>query len=970
MKYRRSLLTARACAKTPFDSIRGTFHYIILGIDAGILFPLVTNSILSVSLGSEGENFHMTSPQTPAKSRQTTASLQIKKQDKGRKTRPAKRAARHALLTFTLLALGALAILPGSSAATRGRADSAHAASEAAAPAALRESARVAPVLTSPATLVPAPFFQPAPVATYAADCTTPKSSFNLGETVCVKLSGIPSIGTALVFTDPDNITRSEPVAVSPTGSAYTFALPTDGITGGMDNRGRWAASVVNTEDNSRRNVTTFFVHDPEEQVADVTISKNELNPQQAVAGSQISYRIYVTNQGPDAASNVSFADNTLPNTTFVSFSDDGSSGFNCTPPAVGSAGQTTCTRATMGVGEVASFTAVYLVSGSAGTGADLSDTIEVESDTTDSHDSSNTSTVNGTAINPNPPACTINCPANVSQDSDPGQAGAVVTYADPVTSGSCGTVVTDHPSGSFFPIGTTVVHADAGNGATCTFSVTVIDKRTVAVTLNGSADITVECRNGFTDPGATATDGTNALPVTATVTVPDPSGATDSNGDAVQLPAPGNAVNPNAPNTYLITYTATDSEGHTGKATRIVRVVDTAPPVITISGVENFTPQTENVVVVNDDGTTSVVPVTILVGTVECHDGFTAPSATAFDGCDNVSVPVTVSGSVDMGTPGVYDLLYTATDASGNDAARRIRVNVVDTTGPVVSLNGADPMTVECHTSFTDPGASASDACEGPVAVSASGSVDPNTVGTYVITYTASDSGGRTTTKTRTVNVVDTTPPVVTLNGASSVTVECHTGYSDAGASATDSCSPTTSLSSTSDVNVNAPGTYHVTWSATDPSGNVGTATRTVTVVDTIPPTLTLNSYAPSLWPANHSYRTFNVTDFVTAASDSCDTTLGVGDVVIEKVTSDETENGNGDGNTLNDIVLASNCRSVQLRAERQGGGNGRVYTITFKVSDGTNVTRKTAKVVVPQNPGSTPVDSGVGYTVNGTCP
>ncbi|HVF67319.1 MAG TPA: immunoglobulin-like domain-containing protein [Pyrinomonadaceae bacterium] len=871
-----------------------------------------------------------------------------------------------------LLALGALAILPGSSAATRRRADAAPASPEVASKtASLREAARIAPVATSPATLVPAPFFQTPPIATYAADCTTPKSSFNLGDTVCVKLSGVSSIGTAVVFTDPDNITRSEPVPVSPTGSAYTFILPTDPTTDGADNRGTWAAAVVNTVDNSRRNVTNFSVHDPDEQVADVTISKTALDTEQALAGNNISYRIYVTNQGPDSATDVSFVDNTLPNTTFVSFADDGASGFNCTSPAVGSAGQTTCTKATMAVGDVASFTAVYHVNGSAGTGADLTDTIEVDSDTADSHDSSNSSTVNGTAVNPNPPACTISCPANVSQDSDPGQPGAVVNYTAPATSGTCGTVVTDHPSGSFFPIGTTVVHADAGNGAACTFSVTVIDKRTVAVTVIGAADITVECRNGFTDAGATATDGTNVLPVTTTVTVPDPSGATDSNGDAIQVPAPGNVVNPNKPNNYLITYTASDGNGNTGKATRTVRVVDTAPPVITIAGIENFTPQTEVVTVVNDDGTTSTVNVTILVGTVECHDGFSAPTATAFDGCDNVSVPVTTSGSVDMGTPGVYDLIYRATDVAGNDAERRLRVNVVDTTGPEISLNGASPMTVECHTSFTDPGASAADACEGPVPVSASGSVDPNTVGTYVITYTASDSGGRTTTKTRTVNVVDTTAPVVTLNGSASVTVECHTGYTDAGASATDSCSPTTSLSSTSDVNVNAPGTYHVVWSATDPSGNVGTATRTVVVVDTIPPTLTLNGYAPSLWPANHSYRTFNVTDFVTGASDSCDTTLGVGDVVIEKVTSDETENGNGDGNTLNDIVIAANCRSVQLRAERQGGGNGRVYTITFMVSDGTNVTRKTAKVVVPHNPGSTPVDSGVGYTVNGNnCP
>jgi uncharacterized repeat protein (TIGR01451 family) len=859
-----------------------------------------------------------------------------------------------------------MATLPGASSATRKRAEAAPAASEVAHASALsRETRRVAPS----ASLVPVTFFFDPPIATYAADCTTAKDSFILGEDVCVKVAGAPTSGAVVVLSDPDNFMRDAALPITASAQSFSFTLPSVSNSGGIDNRGAWAVAIVNTEDNSRRNFVRFFVHDPAQQVADVTITKIPLDAT-GTAGSNSTYRVFVTNQGPDAASNVTFTDHTLPNTTFVSFTQDDTATFTCAPGAT--AGDTTCTKASMAVGDTASFTAVYHVNAAASSGADLTDTVTVESSTFDSHESTNTSTVEGSAVNPNPPACTISCPANISQDSDPGQAGAIVNYTAPSTTGTCGSATTDHASGSFFPIGTTLVTTDVGNGVSCTFSVTVIDKRTVAVTLNGAADITIECRNGFTDPGATAKDSAdNPLTVTATVTVPDPDPThVDSNGDAVQVPAAGNVVDPNSPNTYTITYTATDSDGHTGKAVRVVHVVDTAPPVITLSGVSGFTPHTETVTVTNDDGTTSTVTETILVGTVECHDGFAPPSATAFDGCDNHSVPVTSVGSVDAGTPGNYEIIFRASDASGNDAEQRVRVTVVDTTGPVISLNGASPMTVECHTSFTDPGASASDACEGPVAVTASGSVDPNTVGSYSIVYTASDSGGRTTTVTRTVNVVDTTAPVVTLNGASSVTAECHTSYTDAGASATDSCSPTTSLSSSSDVNINAPGTYHVTWSATDPSGNTGTATRTVVVVDTIPPTLTLNSYAPSMWPANHKYQTFNLTQFVTAASDSCDTALGIGNVVIEKVTSDETENGNGDGNTTNDIVIASDCKSVQLRAERDGGGNGRVYTITFKVSDGANVTRKTTKVVVPHNPGETPVDSGVHYTVNGTCP
>jgi len=48
-------------------------------------------------------------------------------------------------------------------------------------------------------------------------------------------------------------------------------------------------------------------------------------------------------------------------------------------------------------------------------------------------------------------------------------------------------------------------------------------------------------------------------------------------------------------------------------------------------------------------------------------------------------------------------------------------------------------------------------------------------------------------------------------------------------------------------------------------------------------------------MWPPNHKYESFTVSDFVTSASDNCDANVGLSSVVIEKVTSDEIENGNG---------------------------------------------------------------------------
>ena len=142
--------------------------------------------------------------------------------------------------------------------------------------------------------------------------------------------------------------------------------------------------------------------------------------------------------------------------------------------------------------------------------------------------------------------------------------------------------------------------------------------------------------------------------------------------------------------------------------------------------------------------------------------------------------------------------------------------------------------------------------------------------------------------------------------------------------------------------------------------------------VVDNNEPVINLNGQSPSLWSPNHVYHTFSVADFVTSVSDSCETSLGISAVVISKVTSDELEDSIGDGSTINDIVIAGDCRSVQLRSERAGGGNGRVYTITFKVVDASgNSSTATATVTVPQSQASGPaIDDGPQYTVISNCP
>lgn len=168
------------------------------------------------------------------------------------------------------------------------------------------------------------------------------------------------------------------------------------------------------------------------------------------------------------------------------------------------------------------------------------------------------------------------------------------------------------------------------------------------------------------------------------------------------------------------------------------------------------------------------------------------------------------------------------------------------------------------------------------------------------------------------------------------------------------------------------SPGNHTVQVTTT---GACGSAVQTATLTVGGVPVITLSTTTVSVWPPNHSYQTFNVTDFVASASSTCDPNVDVNDVVIQKVSSDEPENTAGaDGNTLNDIVIAADCKSVQLRRERDSNLNGRVYTITFKVTDAFgNSTTATVTVTVPidQSSGGAVNDgAAAGYTVNSLCP
>jgi hypothetical protein len=158
--------------------------------------------------------------------------------------------------------------------------------------------------------------------------------------------------------------------------------------------------------------------------------------------------------------------------------------------------------------------------------------------------------------------------------------------------------------------------------------------------------------------------------------------------------------------------------------------------------------------------------------------------------------------------------------------------------------------------------------------------------------------------------------------------------------------------------------GSHTITLKVTDPSGASDEDTVVVNIIDTTAPTLTSNGQVIAIWPPNKKYQQFGVSDLIAGASDSCDASVNLSSVVIAQVTSDEGSASN------NDVVIGADCKSVQLRADRNGGGDGRVYTITFRVRDTAgNTTTLKRQVTVPHNQGSSAIDSGVAYTVASSC-
>ena len=115
--------------------------------------------------------------------------------------------------------------------------------------------------------------------------------------------------------------------------------------------------------------------------------------------------------------------------------------------------------------------------------------------------------------------------------------------------------------------------------------------------------------------------------------------------------------------------------------------------------------------------------------------------------------------------------------------------------------------------------------------------------VGLYTLIYDVIDSSSNSAVQvTRQVSIVDSTPPIIALNGPSEIILSQGSSYGELGATCTDNYDTTCTVVVGGDiVDISTLGTYIVTYNTTDVHTNIAsTVTRTVQIVDTSVPTIT----------------------------------------------------------------------------------------------------------------------------------
>ena len=710
-----------------------------------------------------------------------------------------------------------------------------------------------------PFMLAPSPVLEG--IATYRADCVTPQTDFNLGDVVCAKATGVPSgllFPYRVTWVDTAGFIRQSDPAVADDQATYTYTLPATATSvvndQTVDNRGTWRVNLTRAN-GAIRQTADFVVHEVGNTQADAFVQKFQRNANDQVhAGENVAFIIIVGNAGPDTSTGVHLADSVPAGGTLFSFTQD-SGPTPCTPVEAGGP-LNDCVIASMTNGDRAQFTAIYALPSNATPGTyDASASVSTTSaDPKNDNDTSTTQFViqSGSGAT----GCELTCPSDITvtaNTTEGGQSGAHVTYTAPASSGTCGSISSVPASGSFFPVGTTVVTATSETGGgQCSFTVTVEEATNTNITCPANIEVNADANCGATVTLGTPTaTGTN---VTITVSRSDglPMYDCDTNGEncvrkTTDLPFSAGvtvvtwtAYSHDTPGPYA---NSDDEIAHrTGNAScqQTVTVNDVTPPTITAP----------NTSASADANCQAPVPDYSTIATVS--DNCACASSDTSQICDSRQ-NITVTQSPAAGTLvglGPHTITLTANDGSSNNggAGNTTTINVTftvnDTSPPtftfvppaVTAYTGAGATTCDTVVSDATLGtATASDNCSA-VTITRSPSGNTFPVGTTTVVWTAKDAANNAATANQLVTVIDNTPPVISCPSSIVLEPTCPSGAVGTYAApvATDNCPgvTTTLTAGLASGSVFPIGTTTVTYTANDAHGNSTSCSFTVTVL------------------------------------------------------------------------------------------------------------------------------------------
>ena len=320
----------------------------------------------------------------------------------------------------------------------------------------------------------------------------------------------------------------------------------------------------------------------------------------------------------------------------------------------------------------------------------------------------------------------------------------------------------------------------EAGNIGKATKKVIIRDSTPPEIKLIGDKEITIERGTEYEDEGAEYSD--NNMPLEKKYF------RTETN------------LNINVQGDYTITYFVEDVAGNTNSVVRTVKVSDRTAPKITLKGPN---------------------PTIVAKGQNYIEKGATSDEK------------VEILGFINTNEIGEYKIKYKAEDEYGNESFEERIVIVKDLTPPKIKLIGEETVTIEKGSEYKDEGAVTLDNEE----LKKVENVNENKVGSYFVIYSAVDSYDNESKKRRIVNVIDTTPPSLELVGDREIKIEKGTNYVESGA-VSDSLNQ---IEISGEVDINKIGSYEIKYQVFDKNGNKSEIFRSVLVVDTIKPIVTI---------------------------------------------------------------------------------------------------------------------------------